>query len=98
MKSTFACASALLVCLMAAATNYEEDKVGNYALPDPLVCNDGTRVTNAESWFAKRRPEDSESLPRRDIWPQPGRGHQRHVQRLGSFPQRAWRRGGAQAN
>jgi hypothetical protein len=49
-------------CLLAAAassraTNYDEAKVGDYTLPDPLVCNDGERVTNAETWFAKRRPE-----------------------------------------
>jgi predicted amidohydrolase YtcJ len=27
------------------------------ALPEPLVCSDGTRVTTAESWKTKRRPE-----------------------------------------
>ena len=46
-----------LVAIRAAATNYDEAKVGDYQLPDPLVCNDGSRVTNAETWFAKRRPE-----------------------------------------
>ena len=39
------------------AANYDEAKVGSYTLPDPLVCADGSRVTNAETWFAKRRPE-----------------------------------------
>ena len=46
-----------LAVFRAAATNYDEAKVGSYTLPDPLVGNDGTRVTNAETWFAKRRPE-----------------------------------------
>ena len=49
------------VCLLAAgaarATNYDEAKVGDYTLPDPLVCNDGTRVTNAATWVDRRRPE-----------------------------------------
>ncbi len=48
---------ALLAARPAGATNYDEAKVGTYTLPDPLVCNDGSRVTNAEIWFAHRRPE-----------------------------------------
>ncbi len=47
----------LLAASPAGATNYDESKVGSYTLPDPLVCNDGSRVTNAETWFARRRPE-----------------------------------------
>lgn len=38
-------------------TNYREEKVPKYTLPDPLVMSDGTKVTNAEMWRAKRRPE-----------------------------------------
>jgi hypothetical protein len=46
------------LCLAPAqATNYDEAKVGAYTLPDPLVCRDGSQVTNAETWFTKRRPE-----------------------------------------
>src|SRR5262245_50835767 len=37
--------------------NYEEAKVGNYALPDPLVLADGKRVRDAKTWNEKRRPE-----------------------------------------
>ena len=48
---------ALLAAASANATNYDETKAGDYQLPDPLVCNDGSRVTNAETWFARRRPE-----------------------------------------
>jgi hypothetical protein len=51
----FACL--LAMAISANATNYDESKVGDYTLPDPLVGNDGSRVTNAETWFAKRRPE-----------------------------------------
>jgi hypothetical protein len=46
-----------LAAIPANATNYDEAKVGDYKLPDPLVCNDGSLVTNAESWFARRRLE-----------------------------------------
>jgi len=37
--------------------NYDESKVPDYTLPDPLVMQDGTRVTDAETWWTKRRPE-----------------------------------------
>lgn len=37
--------------------NYEEEKVGTYTLPDLLTFADGKRVTNANDWTKKRRPE-----------------------------------------
>jgi len=37
--------------------NYDESKVPAYALPDPLVSEDGTRVTALSTWVEKRRPE-----------------------------------------
>ena len=37
--------------------NYTEVKVGDYSLPDPLVCSDGQSVDNAELWTNKRRSE-----------------------------------------
>lgn len=36
---------------------YEESRVPEYTLPDPLVATDGTRVADAETWRTKRRPE-----------------------------------------
>jgi len=37
--------------------NYEESKVPEYTLPDPLLLGDGQRVTDAATWWDKRRPE-----------------------------------------
>lgn len=37
--------------------NYEEEKAGNYTLPDLLTTADGKRVTDAKTWTKKRRPE-----------------------------------------
>ena len=56
---------ALAVVLTSLATtaafaqeaNYDESKVPQYTLPDPLVCTDGTPVKDAQAWQQKRRPE-----------------------------------------
>ena len=37
--------------------NYDESKIAPYTLPDPLLCNDGTKVTTTEQWERVRRPE-----------------------------------------
>jgi len=37
--------------------NYDEARVGNYKLPDPLVLANGKRVTDVKTWMEKRRPE-----------------------------------------
>lgn len=37
--------------------NFDEDKVPEYTLPDPLKMQDGTPVTTTEQWMEKRRPE-----------------------------------------
>jgi GH35 family endo-1,4-beta-xylanase/lysophospholipase L1-like esterase len=38
-------------------SNYSEEKIPPYTLPDALVTIGGERVTSAEQWHAKRRPE-----------------------------------------
>jgi hypothetical protein len=52
---------ALLACTAAFAqrpgTNYDESKVPQYTLPDPLVMSSGERVRDARTWTARRRPE-----------------------------------------
>src|SRR5688500_9054496 len=52
----------VLIALAAASgraqeANYDESRVGDYALPDPLVLSDGTPVSDAQTWQTKRRPE-----------------------------------------
>ncbi len=38
-------------------SNYSEDKVAAYQLPDPLLMFDGKPVTSRKMWFNDRRPE-----------------------------------------
>ena len=38
-------------------TNYDESKVPEYELPDPLICFDGRPVSDAAMWRETRRPE-----------------------------------------
>ena len=45
--------------------NYDESKANPYPnLPDPLVMNDGTKVTTADMWWKQRRPEIVELFDR----------------------------------
>src|ERR1700740_3403117 len=38
--------------------NYDESRANPYPnVPDPLTLNDGQKVTTAEMWWSKRRPE-----------------------------------------
>lgn len=61
-------ASALAICaslnaqdktVVGIPVNYDESKVGDWqkTLPDPLTALDGTKITTAEQWYNKRRPE-----------------------------------------
>lgn len=53
---TLTCWLALTVSLFAQA-NYEESRVPDYELPDPLVTAAGEKVTTARQWEEVRRPE-----------------------------------------
>ena len=44
--------------------NYDENKVGSYTLPDPLVMADGKRVGDTKTWTEKRRPHARTSARR----------------------------------
>ena len=35
----------------------DESKLKPYTLPDPLICEDGSRIGNAFDWMTRRRPE-----------------------------------------
>ena len=37
--------------------NYDESKVPEFKLPDPLVARDGSQITTQQQWITKRRPE-----------------------------------------
>lgn len=50
------------------AANTDESKAVQYtSLPDPLVLNNGKKVTDAKTWWSKRRPE-IEELFNREIY------------------------------
>lgn len=70
-------ATFLLVAAVAGAqpkdANYDEAKVPPYSLPDPLVCEDGTRVTSAQQWREVRRPELLELFQKHVYGRMPGR-------------------------
>src|SRR3954447_3413859 len=44
------------------AANSDEAKVQPYTLPDALTLNNGQKVTDANTWFTKRRPEIVEAF------------------------------------
>jgi hypothetical protein len=47
------------------AVNYDESKANPYPnLPDPLILNNGKKVTSAKMWWKQRRPEIVESFDR----------------------------------
>ena len=47
------------------AANYDESKADVYTnLPDPLVLKNGEKVTSAQMWWARRRPEIQEDFDR----------------------------------
>ena len=57
------------------AANYDESKANPYPnLPDPLVLKNGKKVTTAEMWWKKRRPEIVEDFDR-EIYGRVPEGH-----------------------
>jgi (4-O-methyl)-D-glucuronate---lignin esterase len=45
----------ILVAMQAPAANYDESKVPAYTLPDPLVLDNGGKVSSAKDWTSRRR-------------------------------------------
>ena len=66
-------APALRSVVAGIPVNYDQDKVGNYTLPDPLRLNDGKLVKNAKTWWTKRRPEIEEIFETQQYGRDPGR-------------------------
>ena len=67
---------------------YNEADVPSYELPDPLVCEDGTRVTTAEEWMNRRRPELFSLFESEEYGKVPGKPeglHFKEVRRNGNF-------------
>lgn len=62
----------MIAAAQPAGANYDEAKVPNYTLPDPLVV-DGARVKDAKQWEARRRPEIFALLEREMFGRAPGR-------------------------
>ncbi|UCC21411.1 MAG: acetylxylan esterase, partial [Planctomycetota bacterium] len=54
---TFLITLLLTIVAQALDVNYDESKVPKYVLPDPLLLADGTKVTDANTWRRRRRPE-----------------------------------------
>jgi hypothetical protein len=56
-----------------AGTHYDESKVPEYTLPDPLIASDGQRIDTAQLWWEKGRPETLELFQREVYGRSPGR-------------------------
>jgi hypothetical protein len=68
----FLSAAAASLAAERFVANYEEARVPSYALPDPLVCADGTAVRDRATWQKKRRPELLELFTREVYGRAPG--------------------------
>ena len=53
--------------------NYDESKVGTYTLPDPLMLDNGKKVTDAKTWWSKRRAEVEKLIETQQYGTAPGR-------------------------
>jgi hypothetical protein len=49
--------SALVAPAQPPEANYDEAKVPEYTLPDPLAMSGGEKIADAHTWFQRRRPE-----------------------------------------
>ena len=47
----------VLLCYPQKKANYDESKIPEYSLPDPLVMQNGKPIKNEKTWTKKRRPE-----------------------------------------
>ena len=57
LAAAVACTMAGIAWAQPKDTIYDEAQVPAYTLPDPLAMQDGTKITDADGWRSKRRPE-----------------------------------------
>lgn len=60
MKTSIHILALLFVCSMSFAqfeTNYEESKIPEFNITDPLTTFAGEKITTSDAWIEKRRPE-----------------------------------------
>jgi hypothetical protein len=65
--------SSLPTSVAGIPVNYDQSKVGEYTLPDPLKLNDGNPVRSASTWYKTRRPQIEEIFETRQYGRDPGR-------------------------
>jgi hypothetical protein len=53
--------------------NYDEESVGTYSLPDPLLLKNGRKVTDTQTWIRQRRPEVLSLFEKNQFGKAPGR-------------------------
>lgn len=58
--------------------NYDEEKVGNYILPDVLTLQSGKKVTTSKAWMNERRPEVLRLIEENQFGKMPGRPADMH--------------------
>lgn len=63
----------IAISAFSQEANYDESKVPAYSLPDPLVCDDGTKVSTPALWKSKRRNEILELFTREMYGRSPGK-------------------------
>ena len=63
----------MVTAAVSAETNYDENKVPEYTLPDPLVMLSGQQVTTPEQWREERRSEILELFETHVYGKSPGR-------------------------
>lgn len=60
----------------------DESKLKPYTLPDPLQCEDGSRIENAFDWMTRRRPEVLRIFMNEEYGFVPPRPHSMHFETL----------------
>lgn len=71
-------AKPLATVVAGIPVNYDEDKVGNYTLPDALTLSNGKKVTDSKTWTNQRRPEIVKLFEEYQYGKAPGKPAEQH--------------------